>query len=375
MDAIFGLNEAFKNDARKDKLNLSIGVYRNEHLLPSVMKSVKEAEAKLLRKEHDKEYLPITGDDRFLEGIGRLAFGKQWDKQHLRIAAIQTIGGTGALRVGADLLHTHVADHILISDPTWPNHRGVFSRAGFIVGIYPYYDRNKGTLLFDEMLSGFKKLEPKTVLLLQVNCHNPSGVDLSSEQWKELAAVTKKYKLIPFLDCPYQGLGKGLEKDVAAIHAFLDTNQEFLLAYSCSKNFSLYCERVGALFIHLSSEEEKKRIQSVIKVFVRNSVSNCSAHGVRSVAEILHDAALTIKWKKELEEMRKRIISMRMQLAKNLSMPSIAEGNGMFCMLPLSVKEVERLRKEKAIYMTSDGRINLSGLNQTAIKKLCNALR
>jgi aromatic-amino-acid transaminase len=375
VDAIFGLTEAFKNDCRKEKLNLSIGVYRDEHLLPSVMLSVKDAEATLLRKEKNKEYLPIAGDERFIEGLGKLAFGKKWEKQQSKIAAVQTIGGTGALRVGADLLHTHVADHIVTSDPTWPNHRGVFSRAGFAVETYPYYDRIRGTLLFEEMLTAFKKLQPKTVVLLQVTCHNPSGMDLSNEQWKELAGITKKYKLIPFLDCPYQGLGKSLEKDVSAIQAFLETNQEFLLAYSCSKNFSLYCERVGALFINLSSEEEKQRIQSVLKVFVRNSVSNCPAHGARAVAEILHDTTLTSKWKRELEKMRKRILSMRTQLATKLSLPSIAEGNGMFCILPLSVKEIERLRKENAIYMTSDGRINLSGLNQAAIKKLCHALR
>ncbi len=374
-DAIFGLNDAFRKDPRPDKLTLIVGAYRDENLHPVVMQAVKEAEKRLLEKEKDKEYLPIAGELREVEGLGKIAFGEEiWQRRNDQIAAVQSLGGTGALRLGADFLKLHASHNVLFSDPTWPNHRGIFSRAGFDVAAYPYYDKAKRCVDIERMLATFKKLPAKTVLLFQVSCHNPSGADLDLDVWKEIAHITNTQGLIPFFDCAYQGFGHSLEEDLKPLRLFHESDQEFLVAYSCSKNFSLYCERVGALYIVLSSKEEKHRVQSVLKTLIRGSISNPPAHGAKIVAEILSDPTLTVLWKQELKQMRERIVSMRKLLSAKVSLPDIAANQGMFCILDLPVKTIERLREEKAIYMTLDGRINLSALNESAIHRLIDAL-
>lgn len=305
-DPIFGLVEAFKKDPRQEKLFLGMGVYRNEELEPVILKAVKAAERELLEIEKSKEYLPIAGDDQFLESLGALLFGRTvWDSMHSKIVSVQTVGGTGALRLGADFLKSQkIANDVVISDPSWPNHRGIFSRAGFGIGTYPYYDFERKGICYEEMCKLLKQLEPRTVAIFQASCHNPTGMDLNDEQWKEVAHITKAQGLIPFFDCAYQGFDKGVEHDLSCLTHFIETGQEFIVAYSCSKNFSLYYERVGALFVILLSESEKHRVQNALKALIRNIFSNPPAHGAKIVAKILKDVKLTNLWMQELKEMR-----------------------------------------------------------------------
>jgi len=374
-DPIFGVVEAFKKDPRQDKIFLGIGVYRNEQLEPVIMRAVKKAEQNLLQTEKDKEYLPIAGDWQFIEGVGKIAFGEQmWTHAHNRIAGVQTVGGTGALRLAADFLMAYGTNRVVISDPSWPNHRGVFSRAGFDVETYPYYDFVHHVFCYEEMRKKLARLEPRTAVIFQTSCHNPTGIDLSHEQWKEIANMTKTQGLIPIFDCPYQGFGKGLEEDLLPLKNFIETGQEFMLAYSCSKNFSLYNERVGALFAVLSSDKEKERVLNALKALIRNTISNPPAHGARIVAGVLSDHGLTKLWKEELGEMRERIAKMRLDLARALRKPWIADTTGLYSLLQLSADFVEHLKKEKAIYMTSDSRVNLAALNKGVIERLSDAL-
>jgi aspartate/tyrosine/aromatic aminotransferase len=375
-DPIFGLTEEFKKDPRKEKWNLSIGVYRDEQLKPVVLRTVKEAERRLIEKETSKEYLPIDGSAGFLEKIGRFAFGNSfWNQQASCVSTAQTAGGTNALRLGADVIKNYISDRILISDPTWPNHPGIFNRVGFSVEKYPYYDLNNAAISWEKMRGVLTNAAEKTVVLLQPCCHNPSGMNLNMQQWKEIASIIKEKKLIPFFDFAYQGFGQGFEKDPAALRPFIESGQEFFLAYSCSKNFSLYCERTGALFVVASSEKEKQRIQSVLKSLIRNNISNPPAHGVRIVEEILSDQVLEEKWKEEVEQMRQRIMFLRNQVSQMLNLPHIARAEGMFGYLHLSSSEVERIKKDAGIYMTSDSRINLAALNEEVLKRLKNAIR
>lgn len=370
-DPIFGLLEEFKQDSRKEKWNLSVGVYRNEDLKPVILCAVKEAERRLLDKETSKEYLPIDGSPIFLEKIGQCVFGQATWKQYAgHIAAAQTAGGTHALRLGADVIKNYSSNRILLSDPTWPNHQGIFSRVEFSIEKYPYYDLKNAKIDWEKMCEVLVKASENTVVLLQPCCHNPSGMNLSIQQWKEIAAIVKEKKLIPFFDFAYQGFGQGFEQDSAALNPFIEKAQEFFLSYSCSKNFSLYCERVGALFVFASSEQKKQRIQSLLKVLIRNNISNPPAHGARIVEEILNDEQLTAKWRKELEQMRCRIITLRKEASKMLNLPHIARAEGMFGYLHLPSSEVERIKRRAGIYMTSDSRINLAALNQEVLERL-----
>lgn len=372
IDPIFGLTEEFKKDSRKKKWNLSIGVYRDEPLKPFVMQVVKEAQKRYAEKETSKEYLPIDGSPLFLEKIGKLVFGEHYGRKS--IAAAQTAGGTGALRLGADLLKTYVSDRLLVSDPTWPNHLGIFSRVGFSVEKYPYYDQKTAGIVWDEMQRALKKAPEKAVIVLQPCGHNPSGMNLSASQWKEVAGIMKERRLIPFFDLAYQGFAQGIEKDTQALLAFMEMGLEFLLAYSCSKNFSLYSERTGALFVLCQEEAQRKNVQSALKVLIRNNISNPPAHGARIVEEILSDAALEKKWREEVEQIRKRIVGLRQKVAQNLKMPHIAKAEGMFGYLHLSPSDVERIKKEKGIYMTSDSRINLAALDEESLALLSHAI-
>ncbi len=377
-DPVFGLNEAFNVDPRKEKLNLTVGAYRDEHLHPVIFHATKHAEELLLAKEKDKEYLPMTGDALFLQHLGELAFGKKdWGEYQNHVAAVQTAGGTGALRIGAEFLRTVVHGHLYISEPTWPNHRHVMHQSGFTIHTYPYYDAKHHCVCFEKLMQFCETLPASSVLLLHLSCHNPTGCDLSLDEWRQLSRLMRAKKLFPFFDCAYQGFGDGIEEDIHPLRTFIDDGHEFLLAYSCSKNFSLYCERVGALFIFSSEESICKNLLSVLRMKTRAIVSTPPAHGARIVSCILDTPFLYKMWKEELEQVAGRTLEMRHKLAEALGAEYafIKEGKGLFCITGLNPEQIERLKKERGIYMTLDGRINVAGLNEEAIGFLADAMR
>lgn len=381
-DPILDLTLAFNQDKRTNKVNLAVGMYRNEELATPVLSSVKKAEGMLLEKEKSKEYLPIDGDKGFIAKVGGLVFGDFfWVSEGKRICGIQTPGGTGALRVGADFLKHEVGEKIAISDPTWPNHRGVFARAGMQVEAYPYFDSQKQVLDFERCRQDLKGLTPGTVVLLHACCHNPTGIDFSIEQWQELSKLFLETGLLPFFDIAYQGFGKSLEEDAAAIRLFAKDGHEMLVAYSMSKNFALYAERVGALFIVTESEEVMQKAASKAKTFSRTSYSNPPLHGAKIVYEILSSPQLKKEWEDEVAMMRMRISDMRLQFASTLVSLSLkrnfrflAARTGMFSFTGLEKPLVERLNRDFAIYMTADGRINIAGLNQKNLKYVVDAI-
>jgi aspartate/tyrosine/aromatic aminotransferase len=370
-DPILGLVAAFQSDLRKDKVNLGVGVYKTEELQTPVLESVKLAEAFLLKTQENKEYLPIDGDKGYLEQMGALVFGEQlWSREKERIASFQTVGGTGALKIGGTFLKEEVESSVWVSTPTWPNHRGVFSHCGLKVEEYPYYSTKSHTIVFDQMVQSLEKLPAGAILLLHPSCHNPTGCDLSLEEWKEVCQLCKQKKLLPFFDLAYQGFGTGLDEDVAAIRLFLENGLEMLVAVSNAKNFSLYAERVGGLFIVSDSGATSEKITSRVKQMIRVNYSNPPMHGAKIIAHILGTTSLRKQWETELDQMRERIVGMRQLLSKSLQKKTtpidfsqIDKGKGMFTFTGLNPSQVDRMREEYGIYMPRDGRINVCGLD------------
>lgn len=371
-DPIFGLQTAFLADKRPEKVNLSVGVYKTEELKTPVMRAVKQTEAHLLNQEKTKEYLPIEGDRDYLEKVGMLVFGSAfWSSSSARISSAQTVGGVGALRLGGDFVKQEkIGEAIYLSDPTWPNHKGVFLRTGLKVEHYPYYDTKKQSLDFDALVTFLKKLPPRAVVLLHTCCHNPTGKDLEEEQWKTLSTLFLERRLVPFFDTAYQGFGLGLEEDAFPLRLFAQEGHEMLVAISFSKNFSLYAERVGALFVISQSHKTAPNVLSRLKTIIRTTYSNPPLHGAKVVSTILGSAPLRKEWEDELLSMRKRIEEMRYALCEALkkktkgkSFDFLRQRSGLFSFTGLSSTQVERMIKEFAIYMTSDGRINVCGLN------------
>ncbi len=371
-DAVFGLNQAIRADPRPGKVNLTVGLYRTETLTTPVLNCVKKAEKELLISEKSKEYLPLDGDKEYLECAGELLFGENvWPESKERIAKVQTVGGTSALRVGGELfLREKIGDSIYLPDATWPNHRNIFTSAGLKVEIYPYYDRQKQTLEFQMMCAYLEKLAPRSIVLLHACCQNPTGADLDLDQWEKLSVLMLKKRLIPFFDMAYQGFGHGVARDADSVRLFAREGHEMLVAYSFSKNFSLYAERVGALFAVCDSHKESSSILSRMITTIRPNYSNPPQHGARVVATILQKPELKKEWEKELDEMRTRVQVMRAALVTRLNAKA-TKGDfdflnrqlGLFSFSGLSSLQVDRLIKEYAIYMTSDGRINMAGLN------------
>lgn len=381
-DPIFGLKEAFQADVRPNKVNLIIDIYKDEDLKPHLMPSVKKAKEQILSRDLLADYLPLDGLDDFCEVIGKIAFGEKiWSDHHGRIYAAQTVGGTGALQVGGQFLSQEVKKEIAFSSPTWPNHRSIFERAGCVSLDYPYYCRERHGIDFDALCAAMEKFPEKTVILLHPVCHNPTGCDLTLEQWKKLSQILLKKKLVPFFDCAYQGLGEDIAKDRQAIEVFFQDGHEMLIAYSCSKNFSLYCQRVGALFIVSENAAVKHRVGSQIKKIIRSIYSNPPAHGARIAAAVLKDAALKKQWVSELETMRGRIQSVREDLIRRLSEKTkradfefLRSHKGMFSFIDLDKSQVQRLIDEFSIYMIGNGRISLTGLNGKNIDSVVEGL-
>jgi len=365
-DPIFGLNIAYAQETRPNKVNLGVGAYKTENLKPYVLEAVRQSERRLLEMKLDKEYQPIDGDPQYLHSLLKLVLGgSSFD----HIFAAQTLGGTGALRLGGQFLVEQGMKELFLPLPTWDNHARVFTKAGCHVHTYPYYDPEKKALNFPKMRAFLADLPPQSVILLHGCCHNPTGSDLSFAEWKELASLIKEKQLLPFFDFAYQGFGEGIAEDRAFLQPFIEEKIEFLLAASYSKNFGLYGERVGALFISCRETSQAKKVGSHIKVIIRSLYSNPPSQGSRIVRTILQDPELSALWTEEVAKMRLRIQTMRLSLIEGLEANSahrfsfLKEQKGMFAYTGLSEVSVARLQEEFGIYLPKDGRVSLAGLN------------
>lgn len=381
-DPILGLTQAYLQDPRPHKVNLGVGFFKDENLKTPLIAAVREAEKILLNTQNNKEYLPIDGDPLYLNEMGALVFGAQvWQERKSRISPFQTLGGTGALKLGGTFLQEEIKSPLWISSPTWPNHRGVFTHCGGLVDSYPYYDFATHQIDFNAMTSFLERLPPRSVVVMHGCCHNPTGIDLTLSQWEKLCELFKTHQLLPFFDLAYQGLGDGLDADSAAVRHFLKHDIEMLVAVSNSKNFSLYSERVGCLFIVSNNPDEGEAIRSRTKQMIRTNYSNPPSHGAKVAALVLNDPLLRASWEEELVQMRLRLRAMRSLLCErlgskktNTDFTHLKRGKGMFGFLGLSTKQVHTLITEYGIYMPSDGRINVCGLNLNNIDPVVEAI-
>lgn len=382
-DAILGLTEAFAKDPNPRKVNLGVGVYVDERGRTPILESVKAAERLLLAAEQSKSYLPIQGSAAFAAAVQDLLFGG--DAGLLasgRVATAHTPGGTAALRVAGDFLHTLRPDmRVWLSDPTWANHRPVFSAAGLRVETYPYFDPSTHGLAFDRMLDAIGRIPAGDVAVLHGCCHNPSGVDPTLEQWERVARALAYRGVLPLVDLAYQGLGAGLSEDMGGVLALARAGCEVLICSSFSKNFGLYNERVGALTVLGRSQRETAAVMSQVKVSVRCNYSNPPAHGGAIVSTILGDAELRRRWEAELAQMRQRIVRVRELFVKTLAAKGIRRDysfltrqKGMFSFLGLTQEQVETLREKHGVYMVGSGRVNVAGLNESNIDRVCEAI-
>lgn len=375
-DSIFQLNTSYQLDVRKNKVDLGVGVYRNKNLLTEILPSVEKAEKYLLKSEKTKTYLPIGGDPFFLKAVGQLVFGADFFVAHQeRLAAVQAIGGTGALRLAGTFLKQETSSKVYVSDPTWPNHQEIFMNCGLQVYSYPYYDKSNHCINFEKLVRFLSCIEERSILVLHACCHNPTGMDLSLSQSKTLLKMCKTKKIIPLFDCAYLGLGESIQKDRAMIRMFAEEGIEMLVAFSCSKNFGLYAERVGALWVFVESCSVQKNVTSQLRKMIRTSYSNPPKHGAQIVTHIL-SSDLKEEWELELFFMRKRMNQMRHSLCACLKRKHayLKKGLGMFGLSGLNHSQVKQLQEEYAIYMTANGRMNFCGLNAGNIEYVAQSL-
>lgn len=382
-DPILGLNEAFKTDPRDQKVNLSIGVYCTEEGKVPLLRVVSSAEKKILEAAEPHTYLPISGLPAFDKGVQKLVLGEDSPLiKEKRAVTVQTLGGTGALKVGADFLAAILKNpEAVVSAPTWQNHVAIFKQAGFTVGSYPYYDKEKNGIDFPAMLKSLEGLKKDTVVILHACCHNPTGYDLTQEQWAQVVDVCVKNKLIPFLDIAYQGFGDGIEEDAGSIRQFAASGIPFLVANSFSKSFSLYGERIGALTVGCKDEEEASRVMSKLKALIRANYSNPPAHGAKIVAQVLNDPKLLKEWKEDLQEMRERIKEMRKDLADELKalgakrdFDFVTKQKGMFSFSGLSPEQVAVLKDKYGVYIVKSGRMCVASLNKGNVKHTAKSI-
>ena len=382
-DPILGLSEAFNQDTRSGKINLSIGVYKDASGRTPVLPSVKAAEERILNTESTKGYLGIEGSPDYAARVQELLFGPGHEAIAAnRVATAHTPGGTGGLRVAADFLKkTAPGATVWMSDPTWPNHPGIFQAAGLAVKTYPYFDAATNALAFERMLARLEEMPAGDILLLHGCCHNPTGVDPTPEQWRAIAELVERRGVLPLLDFAYQGFAVGLREDAAGLAALCQPGRELLVASSFSKNFGLYNERVGALSIVATTAQAAATALSQVKICVRVNYSNPPAHGAAIVSTILGDPKLRAQWDVEVKEMRDRINGMRKEFAAKLIArgydrdPSfITRQRGMFSFSGLTPGQVEALRKEHAIYIVGSGRINVAGMTADNLDRLCDAI-
>ncbi|MFT0181119.1 amino acid aminotransferase [Pseudomonas benzopyrenica] len=382
-DPILGLNEAYNADARPHKVNLGVGVYYDEQGRIPLLRAVAEAERQRVAAQAPRGYLPIEGIAAYDQAVQHLLFGAESSLvREGRAITVQAVGGTGALKIGADFLKRLLPDAVVaISDPSWENHRALFEGAGFPVQNYRYYDAASNGLNRAGFLADLQALPERSVVVLHACCHNPTGVDLQPVDWQAVLDVVKARNLVPFLDIAYQGFGDGIEEDAQAVRLFADSGLTFLVSSSFSKSFSLYGERVGALTLVSESREESARVLSQVKRVIRTNYSNPPTHGATIVASVLNNPELRALWEAELGEMRQRIRTMRNALVEGLAAAGATRDfafvnaqRGMFSYSGLTAEQVERLKSEFGIYAVSTGRICVAALNERNLPPTIQAI-
>lgn len=382
-DPILGLTESFNADTRADKVNLGVGVYYDDNGKLPLLKCIKDAEAKRVASAPARGYQPIEGAAAYNQAVQTLLFGASSQiLSEQKVITIEALGGTGALKVGADYLRRLIPKaKVAISDPSWENHRALFEMAGFEVVNYRYYDSSSRGLDFEGMIKSIEALPAGTILVLHACCHNPTGVDLSDAQWAQVIATIQSKGHVPFLDMAYQGFGDGIDADASALRAFVASGLSFLVSSSFSKSFSLYGERVGALSIVTQSADEASRVLSQVKRTIRTNYSNPPTHGGAVVAMVLSTPELRATWEAELAQMRDRIKAMRQGLVDGLKAEGlkadfgfVTSQRGMFSYTGLSEKQVDRLRDEFGVYAVGTGRICIAALNSGNLGRVCKAI-
>ncbi|NVJ61286.1 MAG: aspartate/tyrosine/aromatic aminotransferase [Gammaproteobacteria bacterium] len=383
-DSLLGLISMFRDDTNPKKVDLGVGVYRDEAGHTAIMKAVQKAQQMHLDQEDSKTYIGPVGVPGFVEGIKGLVLGNDSATiKDNRIAAIQTPGGCGALRVGSEFLKRLNSDFtVWVSDPTWANHIPLIRSAGLTIKTYPYFDTSTGAVNFDAMDEQLAKLGPNDVVLLHGCCHNPTGADLSFDHWKTITERALETGFIPYVDIAYQGLGDGLEEDVAGVRYLSERVPEMVIATSCSKNFGLYRERTGCLLIQTESAQTAKAIQTQIQDVARANYSMSPAYGGFLVDIVLHNEALNREWKEELDAMATRVKSLRHGLLEQIKAQGVSqnfdfitEQKGMFSYLGISKEQVTQLRNDFSIYMADSSRINVAGLNTQCLEYVAQALK
>lgn len=381
-DALLAVMAAFAADPSSEKLDLGVGVYRDESGVTPVMRAVREAEAELLTAQKTKAYVGPAGNRPFADFIETLTLGDHPARRAGRVVTLQTPGGCGALRLAADLINRAArGTRIAMSDPTWANHVPLLSGAGLVVDTYPYYDAQTSSVSFEPMLETLKRLPAGAVVLLHGACHNPTGADLSLDQWQVLAGLLETRGLVPLIDIAYQGLGEGLDHDAAGLRLLAQQLPELLIAVSCSKNFGLYRERVGAIIAIGESPSQASILMSHLQALARRMYSMSPDHGAAIVAAIGASSLLSAEWRVELDIMRERVARIRHAVTQALNrelqserFDFIAAQRGMFSVLGLDSQAVSRLRSEHHVYLANDSRMNLAGLPESAVGHFAGAL-
>ncbi|MFO1244209.1 MAG: amino acid aminotransferase [Ramlibacter sp.] len=382
-DPILGLNEQFNADTNPNKVNLGVGVYFDDNGKLPLLKCVQTAEKQMTDSPKPRGYLPMDGVAAYDAAVKALVFGADSEPvKSGRVVTAQGIGGTGGLKIGADFLKKLSPNaKVLISDPSWENHRALFTAAGFTVESYPYYDAATRSINFTGMLAALNAAPAGTIVVLHACCHNPTGYDITPAQWDQVVATVKARNLTPFLDMAYQGFGHGIQEDGAVIGKFVAAGLEFFVSTSFSKSFSLYGERVGALSVLCASKEDAERVLSQLKIVIRTNYSNPQIHGATVVAMVLNTPELRAQWEEELAEMRVRIKAMRQKLVDGLKaagvkqdMSFITQQIGMFSYSGLSKDQMVRLRSEFGVYGTDTGRMCVAALNSKNIDYVCQSI-
>jgi len=382
-DPILGLMSAYRQDSNPDKIDLGVGVYKDEQGRTPVMRAVKAAEKRLLEQQETKTYVAPAGQDAFNHLIAGLILGDTLrDSLAGRRVTFQTPGGCGGLRLGAEFLQkVKPGAKILVSDPTWANHIPLLGEAGLQIEKYPYYDYSRHAIRFDDMMTAISKAGAGDLVLLHGCCHNPCGADLNTGQWQAITELAQKNGFTPFIDLAYQGLGDGVDEDCYGVRLMAETLPELVLVSSCSKNFGLYRERTGALTVITAQPESTRAAASQIATTARGIYSMPPDHGAAVVTEILSDPALDQDWLNELSEVRERIQSLRTELVNALKAQNvdrdfsfIQQEKGMFSFLGLSVEQVHRLINQYSIYLVDSSRINIAGINHSNLEYLARSI-
>lgn len=382
-DPILGITEAFRADPNPKKINLSVGVYQDGSGKTPILESVRQAGKLVLERQRTMSYLPIPGSPAYAAAVQKLMFGDEHEAiSSGRAATSHTPGGTGALRVAADLIHTQLPKAtVWLTQPTWPNHPQIFAAAGVPTKSFPYFDAKTNSLAFDAAIAAIEKIPAGDVIMLHGCCHNPTGIDPTPQQWEKLADTVYSRGILPLLDFAYQGFADGIEEDAVGLRAFARPGTELIVCSSFSKNFGLYCERVGALTVVAADKKGADTVQSQVKVCIRSNYSNPPAHGAELVTTVLGEPALRKLWEQEVGQMRDRINGMRTLLVKTLQQKGvpgdysfITRQRGMFSFSGLMPQHVEALKQKYAIYIVGSGRINVAGITEQNVVPLCEAI-